>query len=386
MPNHASPKCDFDNDGEINSTDDDDDGDGVLDNDDVDPYDPDSDSDNDGITDIDETTNGSNPLDPCDPNPNHTSCDLVDADGDGYFPGIDTNNPQYDPDDTDACVPDNTSPTCDFDNDGTPNISDDDDDEDGVKDIVDSDPYNPDSDSDDDGITDIDETTNGSNPLNPCDPDPDPARGCDNTPPPCTDDPTDPDCDFDGDGIANGEDPDDDNDGILDVDEDTDNDGILTNDDTDGDGLPDYLDEDPFVFVGMKVYLQGAFDRATGLMTDHLRAKGYLPEVEPYSTTEVGLTKPFVHVGKGGGEMIKNANVFEDKGENSIVDWIFLEIRAADGETAIATRSALLQRNGNIVDVDGVSPRLLPCDRRGISLGYQAQKSLGHYDQRPAYT
>ncbi len=420
VPNNASPTCDFDNDGAINSEDIDDDGDGVPDNNDVDPYDPNSDSDNDGVSDVEETNNGSDPLDPCDPNPNSIDCNLADDDGDGYFPGIDVNNPLFDPDDTDPCLPDNTSPVCDFDNDGIINSDDSDDDGDGVNDIADSDPYDPNSDSDNDGMTDSEETNNGNDPLNPCDPNPnvtacgaedmdndgyfgginpndplydpndsDPcvpdntAAGCDNTPPPCTDDPTDPDCDFDGDGIANGEDPDDDNDGIPDTDEDTDNDGILTNDDTDGDGLPDYLDEDPFVFVGMRAYLQGAYDRTTALMTDHLRAKGYLPEIEPYSTIEIGPTKPFIHVGKGGGEMITDVSVFDDKGENSIVDWIFLEIRNADGETAIATRSALLQRNGNIVDVDGVSPVYFPVTEGDYHLVIKHRNHLGIMTKDP---
>ena len=50
--------------------------------------------------------------------------------------------------------------------------------------------------------------------------------------------------DTDGDGIANYLDPDDDGDGILTIDEDANGDGDLTNDDTDNDGIPNYLDSD----------------------------------------------------------------------------------------------------------------------------------------------
>ncbi len=50
--------------------------------------------------------------------------------------------------------------------------------------------------------------------------------------------------DTDEDGIPNYLDIDDDNDGILTRDEDANGDGDPTNDDTDGDGVPDYLDED----------------------------------------------------------------------------------------------------------------------------------------------
>ena len=48
--------------------------------------------------------------------------------------------------------------------------------------------------------------------------------------------------DADGDGIPNYSDPDDDNDGVADVNEDTNHDGDATNDDTNGDGTPDYQD------------------------------------------------------------------------------------------------------------------------------------------------
>ena len=52
------------------------------------------------------------------------------------------------------------------------------------------------------------------------------------------------DDDTDGDGIPNYLDKDDDNDGILTIFEDTDDDGTPNNDDTDGDGFKDYLDTD----------------------------------------------------------------------------------------------------------------------------------------------
>ena len=51
-------------------------------------------------------------------------------------------------------------------------------------------------------------------------------------------------CDNDNDGVLDVDDPDDDNDGILDVDEDVNGDGDYTNDDTDGDGIPNVFDLD----------------------------------------------------------------------------------------------------------------------------------------------
>ncbi len=48
----------------------------------------------------------------------------------------------------------------------------------------------------------------------------------------------------DGDNLPNFIDDDDDNDGVKTIDEDTNGDGDPTNDDSDGDGIPNYLDED----------------------------------------------------------------------------------------------------------------------------------------------
>jgi len=52
--------------------------------------------------------------------------------------------------------------------------------------------------------------------------------------------------DTDGDEIPNYYDDDDDGDGVLTIDEDANGDGDPTNDDTDGDGTPDYLDADTY--------------------------------------------------------------------------------------------------------------------------------------------
>lgn len=101
------------------------DGDGVLNTDETDVYgtDPNNpDTDGDGINDGVEVTNGSDPLDPCDPEPMNDNCD---SDGDGL------SNPE--------------------------------------EAVNGTDPDNPDTDGD--GISDFDEVNNGSDPLNPCDPD-----------------------------------------------------------------------------------------------------------------------------------------------------------------------------------------------------------------------
>mgnify|MGYP001303743967 CR=1 FL=1 len=283
-------ECDFDGDGIPNHLDPDTDNDGVPNQFDVDPFNPHSDSDGDGISDIQETTNGTNPLNACDPNVNATACHKKDLDGDLFYGNYPPSHPKYDPNDADPCVPKVSAGTCDFDGDGIINAYDPDDDGDGVLDIYDVNPYDPYSDSDGDGIPDIVETGfDGkydpgidTNPLN-ADTDNDGLKdGCEDknkngkvdpgeTSPllsdtdgdgfkdgvvdankycildplesyplnPCDPNATLPTCDFDGDGIPNYLDPDDDNDGVLDID---DIDPFNPYSDTDGDGIADIVE------------------------------------------------------------------------------------------------------------------------------------------------
>ncbi|MDW3647600.1 MAG: hypothetical protein R8P61_11080 [Bacteroidia bacterium] len=105
--------------------------------------------------------------------------------------------------------------------------------------------------------------------------------------------------------------------------------------------------EDDEVVLAARALLEGPYNEAAGMMNDDLRSM--LPLFEPY--TGLGFT----HVGPGGGENIDNA-VLSVTGSNAIVDWVFIELRDAINNTqVVATRSALLQRDGDIVDLDGFS-------------------------------
>ncbi|MEZ4740124.1 MAG: lysyl oxidase family protein [Flavobacteriales bacterium] len=104
------------------------------------------------------------------------------------------------------------------------------------------------------------------------------------------------------------------------------------------------------VSISPKVWLDGAYDPVTGLMRDDLRAASLIPTTEPYSA--LGFTQ----AGGGGGEQV-NASVFATTGNDAIVDWVLVELRdVAAPHGILATRSALLQRDGDIVAIDGTSP------------------------------
>lgn len=103
------------------------------------------------------------------------------------------------------------------------------------------------------------------------------------------------------------------------------------------------------LLVSPVVYLQGAYEPVEGLMRDALRVNNLTPLNEPY--TALG----YAHIG-GGGENTTQT-IFNLGGADAIVDWVFLELRdKSDHTIVLATRSALLQRDGDVVDVDGVSP------------------------------
>jgi len=103
------------------------------------------------------------------------------------------------------------------------------------------------------------------------------------------------------------------------------------------------------VRVAPRLFLDGPFVPDEGLMHDSLRCAGLVPLREPF--TALGFTQ----VGCGGGEVTIPA-VLERMGSNAIVDWVFLELVQANA--VVHTRSALLQRDGDVVDIDGASPLL----------------------------
>jgi len=103
------------------------------------------------------------------------------------------------------------------------------------------------------------------------------------------------------------------------------------------------------VQLAAKVFLEGPFNSGLSTMSDSLRVAGSIPVQEPY--TALG----YAQVG-GGGETVQ-ASVFNTTGNNAIVDWVLLELRTGSPAYAVAaTRAALLQRDGDVVDMNGTSP------------------------------
>jgi hypothetical protein len=100
--------------------------------------------------------------------------------------------------------------------------------------------------------------------------------------------------------------------------------------------------------IAAKVFLGGPYVNLEGLMHDSLRVNGIIPLSQPYDVlTDFGYM---------GTESV-DPTVFNVTGSDAIVDWIFVELRdMADPTLVLHQRAGLVQRDGDIVDVDGTSP------------------------------
>jgi hypothetical protein len=93
--------------------------------------------------------------------------------------------------------------------------------------------------------------------------------------------------------------------------------------------------------INPKLFLQGPLlaPVTAGLMNDNLRSANYLPTTSPYADAATC-----------------NASVFNITGNNAIVDWVWIELRdPSDNTKVISGKSALVQRDGDVVSLDGVS-------------------------------
>ena len=123
--------------------------------------------------------------------------------------------------------------------------------------------------------------------------------------------------------------------------------------------------------VILRANLQGAFNTSNNLMRDDLRAASLVPTTEPY--TGLGFTQ----VGGGGGETVSGATLAVT-GKNAVVDWVLVELRnATTPSTIIATRSALLQRDGDIVGTNGYSRLLFNVANGNYHVAVRHRNSLG---------
>jgi len=85
----------------------------------------------------------------------------------------------------------------------------------------------------------------------------------------------------------------------------------------------------------------------------------------------------YSHFGDGGDESI-TSSILANTGNDAIVDWVFVELRDhLNPSVVLQTRSALLQRDGDVVDTDGVSALNFNTSETVVYVAVQHRVHLG---------
>ena len=120
----------------------------------------------------------------------------------------------------------------------------------------------------------------------------------------------------------------------------------------------------------LKAFLDGAYTSGT-LMSDALRAANLLPTAQPYT----GLG--YVYTGSPTGLSI-SPSLLTVTGANAVVDWVVVELRnPTTPATVVASRPALLQRDGDIVGTDGDSYINFPVTAGSYHVALRHRNHLG---------
>lgn len=113
----------------------------------------------------------------------------------------------------------------------------------------------------------------------------------------------------------------------------------------------------PITVLNARVYLSSV-DTLTGLMPNYITGLTNFPMSDPYSASP--LNSSFIHVNNPTTASTTPLALI-GTGANAIVDWVFIELRTGtSGSTSVVyTRAGLLQGDGDIVNMDGITPLTL---------------------------
>ena len=123
------------------------------------------------------------------------------------------------------------------------------------------------------------------------------------------------------------------------------------------------------VLLSAKVILSGALPNTGTLMNDQLRSLASFPLTEPYSALGLAPTGGFTTI---------NPAVLAIAGLNAIVDWVMVELRSVTTPSAVVVRRvALVQRDGDVVDLDGISALPIPAAQGTYMVALRHRNHLG---------
>lgn len=133
--------------------------------------------------------------------------------------------------------------------------------------------------------------------------------------------------------------------------------------------------EDCIPGVQVRALLQGAWDPAQGMMRDDLRQAGLIPANEPYTALGYTVTEPAAPL---------TPAILGVTGQNAVVDWVLVELRdATDPAVIVASVAALLQRDGDIVGLDGYQRLLFDVPLAEYHVAVRHRNHLGAMSAEP---
>ena len=124
-----------------------------------------------------------------------------------------------------------------------------------------------------------------------------------------------------------------------------------------------WFESKEIIKISPKVFLQGAYNTENDLMRDDLRGDGDIS-----GTQLIPLTSPYTDA------LVANQSVFTTTGNNAIVDWVYVELRDKNNIiSVVAGTSAFVQRDGDVVGIDGISPLdfVLDADNYYVSISHR---------------
>jgi hypothetical protein len=133
----------------------------------------------------------------------------------------------------------------------------------------------------------------------------------------------------------------------------------------------------PLVRVQPQVFLEGCYVSTQQNMHDSLRRAALVPRTEPYAA----MGYPFT---TSGGYGTIPAMVMANATNAAVVDWVVVELRdELDPTVIVASRRGVLLRNGNVMDVNRVSPLWIPVPPGSYHVAVRHRNHLGAMSAAP---
>ncbi len=140
----------------------------------------------------------------------------------------------------------------------------------------------------------------------------------------------------------------------------------------------------PKPILNAKVFLNSV-NQSTLWMENNLSSLASFPLSDPYSSAAFNTN--FTHVNNPTLATI-NPSVLGTSGGNAIVDWCFIALQQdgfANAKKVVYTKAALLQRGGDLVDMDGVSPVAFSVPDGNYYVSIRHRNNLGFRTTNPVY-